>query len=576
MQATEKRTTSGSRRPGRSDSLCLAPRWCIASLASVLLAACYTGPVSGGGGEATSGSGTESAGDAADGDGALTSDGDDGSSGGGADDGESSGGDELEPPPIYPIRRLTSRELDTTIRGAFGIGPEFNSYFLPLKPDEPVQVFSNEVAGLVVGAGALEAHLEAIERFANRMAFQGSTAPEALADCEGLSERDCLEAFIQVVGARLFRRPVTGEQTEQLLVVYDNALAESDEETAYAALVMAMVLSPRTLYILPPTAELRPWAVAERLSFFLWGAGPDAELLERAADGSILEPDVLHAQATRLLADDRAKENLGIFYIELLDLTRFAFFFKGFEYESDIGLARSVMQQDFVDAAYLPYSEGGTIETLLTEPLSFSDPTMAMHYQGEFPGLLAHPVFTWTHAGHRSTHPVERGVAIRERLLCTDLGAPPMDISAIPDTVDEDATMRERLAIHREDPACAACHGLIDPLGLPFEGYDWVGRARDLENGQPVDVSGALSGAGNDVEVDGVFELGLALSQTDAVRRCLARQTLRFALLRQTDQTDIPVIEDVLAAFADADYRLDALVLAVATSDAILQPQETP
>lgn len=484
----------------------------------------------------------------------------------------STGDPPVESSPLYPTRRLTSRELDATIRDAFGLDETFNSYFLPLEPDPPLQVFSNEVAGLVVGAGALETQLEAIERFANRIAWQGSTSPDALADCEELEPRACMRRFISTVGSRLFRRPPEHIDTDSFLQVYDDVLAQSDEDAAYAAVVMAMVLSPRTLYLLPESPQRRAWSVAERLSFFLWGQGPDDALRERAADDSLLDPEVLRAEATRMLSDERARANLGLFYVELLDLTRFEFFFKGFEYESDIGLSRSMLREDFVDTAFALYTEQGTLEALLTDPLTFGDPAIATNYPGEYPGVLAHPVFTWTHAGNRSTHPVERGVAIRERLLCNDLGAPPMDISAIPDTVDEGATMRERLAIHREDAACAGCHEIIDPLGLPFEGYDWVGRARELENGLPVDVSGALSGAGNDVEVEGVFELGLALSQTEAVQRCLARQTLRYALLRETDEADEPVLEEVLAAFWDEGRRLDALVLAVATSDAILQP----
>lgn len=545
-----------------------ACRWRAGGLVLVLQAACYTGPPAGNGNNASTGS---------DSSGAASSQGTDReptgeSSSDTAEDDESTGGSAVEPAPIYPTRRLTNRELSGTLYAAFELDADFNSYFLPLQPDEPLQVFSNEVAGLVVGAGVLESQLEAIERFANRMAFQGTTSPSGLVDCEDLTERACLEAAVELLGTRLFRRPVSTEQVQQLLVVYDDVLAQSDQDAAYAAVLMAMMLSPRTLYILPESGELRPWAVAERLSFFLWGAGPDAELRDRAEDGSILEPDVLHAQATRLLADDRAKANLGLFYLELLDLTRFQFFFKGFEYESDIGLSRSVILADFIDATFVPYADGGTLESLLTDPLSFSDPALDTNYPGEYPGLLSHPVFTWAHAANRSTHPVERGVAIRERLLCTDLGAPPMDISAIPDTVDEDATMRERLAIHREDPACAGCHTLIDPLGLPFEGFDWVGRARELENGAPVDVSGALTGIGDEIEVEGVFELGLALSQTETVQRCLAEQTVRFALLRETDETDDPLLEGVFDAFTDAELRLDALVLAVATSDAILQP----
>ena len=538
------------------------------ALALTVASGCYRGQPAGAGDDAPSGGETDPGTDS------VATSGPDGgdASTGGPDGDDSTGGEEPEAAPIYPTRRLTSRELDTTIRAAFELPDTFNSYFLPLKPDEPLQVFSNEVAGLVVGAGVLDTHLEAIERFARRMAAQGSTAPEGLADCEGLDERQCLEAFIGVVGSRLFRRPASSIDPAPLLAVYDEVLAESDEETAYAALVMAMILSPRTLYLLPEPEESRAWAVAERLSFFLWGAGPDETLQGHAADGSLLEPEVLREQATRLLADERAKANLGLFYVELLDLTRFEFYFKGFEYESDIGISRELMLQDFVDAAFVPYSEQGTLEALLTEPLVFGDPALASAYPGDYPGLLSHPVFTWTHANLRSTHPVERGVAVRERLLCNDLGAPPMDISAIPDTVDEDATMRERLAIHREDAACAACHNIIDPLGLPFEGYDWVGRARELENGAPVDVSGEVAAGGETVAVEGVADLGAALSESETMQRCIAQQTLRFALLRETEDTDEALLDAVLTSFQDNDHRLDALVLAVATSDAILQP----
>lgn len=527
------------------------------------VAACYSGPSANAGDDGSSSSGNAPVSGTS-----GTTDGPAGSSGAG-DDGSSTGGDEPEEVATYPTRRLTTRELDKTIRAAFELPPEFNSYFLPLKPDEPLQIFSNEVAGLVVGAGVLDTQLEAVERFANRMAV--SVTPDDLADCEALDERQCLEAFIGVVGSRLFRRPASSIDPAPLLAVYDEVLAQSDEDTAYAALVMAMVLSPRTLYLLPEPEEMRAWSVAERLSFFVWGAGPDAELSGLAADGTILDPEVLRAQASRMIADERAKENLGLFYIELLDLTRFEFYFKGLEYEADIGLSRGMMRQDFVDTAFALYSQEGTFEALLTEPLAFGEPAMATNYTGEYPGLLSHPVFTWTHANLRSTHPVERGVAIRERLLCYDLGAPPMDISAIPDTVDEDATMRERLAVHREDAACASCHNIIDPLGLPFEGFDWVGRARALENGAPVDVSGELAGLGDPVPVEGVQELGQALSESELAQRCIAQQTLRYALLRETEEPDEAMLQDVLASFQGADLRLDALVLAVATSDAILQ-----
>ncbi len=487
-------------------------------------------------------------------------------------DTESTGPGEPDAIPLYPIRRLTNREYSASVRDVFLEPDDPDSairQWFPLPLLEPDDVFSNNAGGLIVGAGTFGEYVGAAENFSVRIAR--TRGLESFVDCEGVETDVCVDRFIWDRGERLFRRPLLDAEHAELMAVYDDVLESLDHEAAFGSLIAAMILSPQTLYLLEsPDPSLRPWHVASRLSYLLWGAPPDDALLEKARDGSIVNPEVLRAEADRMIDDERFTQAFGLFYSELLGLSRFEHYYKDLSLDGVV--TREGMMEDFRASIRRQYDEDGTLHTLLTDEQEFVDPAMVDYYDGEYPGILSHPVFTWTHAGYRSTSPVERGVTVRERLiLCDNLPPPPMDVSAIPDNVDEDQTMRERLAAHREDPACAGCHELIDPLGLAFEGYDWNGLFRSTENGQPVDASGAVTGAGDeDSEVDGLLELGTRLAELESVQQCFVDQTLRFSVLRQLDELDGPLRSELMNQFQAEGLSLRALLLAIATSEVVL------
>ena len=141
---------------------------------------------------------------------------------------------------------------------------------------------------------------------------------------------------------------------------------------------------------------------------------------------------------------------------------------------------------------------------------------------------------------------------------------------------DPDATTRELLEQHREDPVCAACHNLIDPPGLAFEHFDGIGRWRSHENGFPVDASTDLVGTDVDGFIDGAADLGNVLVHSSMVQECFSRQWFRFAHGRRDADGDECEIEEAAATFASADLDMESLVLATVASPAFRSAVGSP
>jgi hypothetical protein len=165
---------------------------------------------------------------------------------------------------------------------------------------------------------------------------------------------------------------------------------------------------------------------------------------------------------------------------------------------------------------------------------------------------------------------VARGVFTRERMLCQKLPPPPDDVDIEPPDPDPNATTRERFAEHTEDPSCAGCHALIDPLGFTYEHYDAVGRWRTEENDLPIDASGSVIGASDDDlegPVDDAVQLAKRLAQSEDFQECASQQWLQFALGRTPDDdADECTLETTIAAAQSGDIR--ELLVAVVLSDA--------
>jgi hypothetical protein len=164
--------------------------------------------------------------------------------------------------------------------------------------------------------------------------------------------------------------------------------------------------------------------------------------------------------------------------------------------------------------------------------------------------------------------PIHRGVFVRQRLLCQQLPAPPDDVDLTPPEPEPGLTTRDRFSAHREEPRCAGCHTLIDPIGFGFEHYDAVGRYRATEEGHDIDATGEVI-AGGDASgtFDGVIELSAQLAESDTVRGCVARQWMRYATGRIETAEDRCTVERLQERFAESGYDMRELLVAVVSAD---------
>jgi hypothetical protein len=169
--------------------------------------------------------------------------------------------------------------------------------------------------------------------------------------------------------------------------------------------------------------------------------------------------------------------------------------------------------------------------------------------------VLSHPV---------TTSPVKRGKWVLEQLLCINPPPPPPGVEVPPLSPEEGGTMRQQLEEHRANPECAACHKLMDPIGLGLEHYDAIGRYRELDAGLPIDASGELPSGDAFDDALGMVAL---LADSEDFTACTARKTLTYALGREPGDADAPYLEEIVAGFEAADMTLEGLLVAVVTND---------
>jgi mono/diheme cytochrome c family protein len=437
----------------------------------------------------------------------------------------------------------------------------------------------------------VEAWLDAAQSVAATVAAQ----PARHAPC--LGQADCPERFLADFGRRAFRRPLTGDESTRYAALWR---AQSTDAEGLAATVSALLVSPGFLYraelgeeTSPGVFRLTPWETAGALSYAFWATMPDDALLAAAAAGELDTPAGIAAQAERLLADDRARDQVGAFALQWLGIEglstreKRADLFPGWS----PALAESMLEETrrFVEAAV--FDDGARFQALLNGTHTFVDARLAALYgvPGTFDdafvradvsnlpgapraGLLGHASMLATTAHSDQTSPIRRGLFVRERLLCTIFGTPPADAGGVPD-VDPEATTRERFRQHTAEERCAACHRYIDDLGFGFEQFDAIGAFRETEAGQPIDHRGNL----NDVEglgtgTDGPYEtlpaLGALLAESERAEACFATQMWRFHRGRLEAPADACDVAEVQRAFRESGGDIRALLVALTRTPA--------
>ena len=406
----------------------------------------------------------------------------------------------------------------------------------------------------------------------------------------------CAQRILKTLLRRAYRRPVTDADLEGPLALYRTARDADGFEAGVEMALAAVLVSPEFLFRIERDPEdvpkgapyhLGDLQLASRLSFFLWSSIPDAELLDAAERGELGTAAGLERQVRRMLADPRSANLVTNFAAQWLhlrnldsiapDMRRFPDFDdnlrQAFRRETEM-LVESVIRED------------RSALDLIRANYTFANERLAKHYgiphvygsrfrrltfdgTEDHPargGLLRHGSILLVTSYATRTSPVIRGKWILDNVLGVPPPPPPPNVPELDETAAGGAarSMRERLAGHRANPACASCHRLMDPVGFAFEHYDAVGRWRDADGGAPIDASGTLFDGSH---FDGVAELEDALlARPELFVTTLTEKLLTFATGRGVTYDDAPAVRRIVREAAEEDYRFSAIVLGIVDS----------
>lgn len=453
-------------------------------------------------------------------------------------------------------------------------------------PPEPVVAgFENDASSHQANPLLVEKHAEAAALLAADLLSRGIS--EVFACPEDQADSDCASAFIENVGRRAYRRPLTPGEHRSFSLLYERAAPNFGHEEALATIVEAALQSPQFLYRVEapvseasgPVVPLGPYEMASRLSYFLWGTTPDDELLKAAAENALASPEQVETQARRLLQSTRAKDRAREFHSQWLGLSRF----NSIARDDAPGGAPAAFREStlrYIDR--ILWSDTPTARELFSSSRYYYDKTLAPLYGQETPdgwastsnaeerhGLLTQPGMMALFAHADQTSPIQRGVFVRESILCEEVEPPPPSVDNNPPDPDPNLTTRERFAVHTENRACATCHRLIDPLGFGFENYDHLGRFRSEENGLTIDTSGEIvEVAENSLEgpFSGPEEMADRLAESQTILSCLARKWFTFAMGRTHNEADRCSIDEAVEVAASDDGNLQELLIALTKS----------
>jgi len=483
--------------------------------------------------------------------------------------------------PAAPLFRLGRAQYENSVRDVFGDWV-VAADALPAETDTALT------------SGVTQATVAAYHAVAHDLALQ-ATSDEATLElvmgCEP-GEAACPDAFIEQAVTRAFRRPATDDELADFVAVFENGarLGGGAVASGVRAVVEVLLQAPEFLYRVevgepldadadPRTvgwARPTPYEMASRLSYLLWDAPPDDELLDAAGSGALREPGTVVEQAARLFDDVRARPVVRRFHLdELLAVDpRVA---PDPTVTAEIGALMREETGAFVEE--VTFNGGADFRSLFTARYTFRNGPLSAFYgdgvaQGDAwtrvevngrRGLLTQGAFLAATAAADTTFPTRRGRVVLERLLCSVVSGGGIEPRLAP---DPSRTTREGVSAATEPPNCAGCHSLVNPVGFTFEGFDSAGRVRTTDNGFPVDTSGALTISDQTGPAADAVELQALIGDSEDAKRCYVRHWMTFAY-GGSAATDESCSRGALEeAFASGNIR--ELVLALTRTDRFL------
>ena len=412
--------------------------------------------------------------------------------------------------------------------------------------------------------------------------------------CEPISadqEPACARQILSSLARRAYRRAVTENDVQGLMEFYKQGQLEGGFETGIQFALERLLVSPDFLFRIeqdPRNAEpdsmypVTDTELASRLSFFLWSSLPDDELLDLVERSELRDPGVLETQVKRMMSDSRSSGFIENFVGQWLYLRNLDGIYPdpaAFpEFDENLREAFQRETELFIDDQI---RSDRSLRELLSADYTYVNERLAEHYGipkiygnryrkvmlegAERGGLFGHGSLMMVTSYPNRTSPVLRGKFVLENLLGGPPPEPPPNVPALETSNDgKQLTMREAMAMHRENPACRVCHAAMDPIGFSLENYDAVGKWRTQFAGQAIDASGLLPDGNTFDGPDGLR--GLLLERPDDFVGTITEKLMRFALGRSLEYYDMPEVRGIVRAAREDDYRWSSVILGVIKS----------
>ena len=416
----------------------------------------------------------------------------------------------------------------------------------------------------------------------------------------GPDDAACHEQFVRSFGRVAWRRSLLPEEVALYVSVAQTAALEAgDFWTGVEYAIATFLQSPYFLYQVelgvpdaddPSIRRLTGVELATRMSYFLLDTTPSPELLDEAEGGALDTAEGVREVARALLLSDDARIALSNFYAEILRLRELEALPKdpGTYPAWSPQLAAALRVETLTLIEDIIWQQDGDARDMFDAPYTFANDTLANFYGLAHPtggafspdyflkvplpetekrgGILGQGAYLAAFSHISSTSPTLRGKFVREAIMCQTIPPPPPDVvPVLPDSTADAPTMRDRLEMHMEDPACSSCHVMMDGVGFGLENYDGIGLYRTTENGATINTVSVLEPYG---EFDGARALGGRLREAPEVSLCMVRNLFRHATGHVERVGELPTLQEIDEAFAADGFRMQELLAQLVASKA--------
>ncbi len=492
------------------------------------------------------------------------------------------------------LRRLTVAQYRNSIADLLGAGVTING---TLEADTALSGFAS------IGAARVSLSATATEQFDTaafdlaHQALSNTTTRAALVGCApaGTTDSACATSFITAFGRRAWRRDLTSVEISQYATIATTAAGMLGDFWGGLEYGLAGLLdSPHFLYreelgtadpAVPARRIFSGYELASRLAFLVTNSTPDDTLLDAAKAGKLATTAGLGAEAQRLLASPRAHDAMSNFFSELFELSNLDSLPESptFFPEVSATLGASMRGETLRVLDDIAFGSGVDYRTLFDTTTTYVNTELASLYglpavtgtdyvrvtlpaSGPRAGFLGQASFLAMSSHADTGSPTRRGKFVREVLLCHAVPSAPPDVNTMFPVDAPGATQRttrQKLEQHRmAGSSCAACHQVMDPVGLGLENFDGVGAYRTMEVGLPIDASGDLDG----VAYTDARGLGAALKNHPDLGSCLTRDVLRYMMAHIETAGEEPVVDALATQLASNGYQFRSLLLGVVAS----------